>query len=94
MPVAETTPIGVASPTSPVSRSRSPIVAPAPARTVRRVDAHPVRRRAVGDQAAVADGRAGDVVAAAADGDRAVALDGERHGGDVRDAGRSDDHPG
>ncbi len=38
-------------------------------RARRRIDADPLHRREVDDQPAVADGRAGDVVAAAADGD-------------------------
>ncbi|HWC27071.1 MAG TPA: hypothetical protein VG474_10860 [Solirubrobacteraceae bacterium] len=59
------------------------------------VDAHAAHRRQVDDQAAVDDGGAGDVVSAAADGERQVVLGGEGdRGGDVAGVGAAGDERG
>ena len=71
MPVVELMPSGVARPCACVARSTSASVAPASTRAMRtrRVDVHVPHGREVDHEAVVADGVAGDVVAAAANRD-------------------------
>ena len=96
-PVSDTTPPGVASPSGAVTRSTSAHVAPPCTCTVRRrgVEAHRAHRRQVDHEAVVDDGGAGDVVAAAADGERQRVLGGEADGrGDVAGVGAARDQGG
>ena len=91
-PVWETTPPGVARPKRCVAVSTSAQVAPpwTQARRALGVDVDGAHLGQVDDERAVGDGAAGDVVAAAADGERDVVLAGEGDGGDdVGGAARS-----
>ncbi len=90
MPVVELMPVGTASPKACVSRSTSASVAPGP--TQARRAATSTRTdfivRQIDHQAAIADGVAGNVVAAAAHGDEKSVFPGKIHGGD--DVGGAD----
>ena len=79
MPVAETTPLGAASPNAAVERSSSAIVAQRALRAhgpLSGVDVDPAHRGEVDHQAALGDGLTGNVVPSATDRDLVAARTG------------------